>query len=346
MTRTPVTTRPVLTSGSSDARTTSPAAGLTTGEIVVNGVPRRRLRGTDVHVYPVALGGSTFGWTADAPATQAILDRYSDAGGNFVSVSDHYSSGRAEVLLGTWIRHRGNRDQLVVATTAGRAPEFADGRAASIIAATEASLARLGLDHIDLLGLYGIDDDIRIEEALAAGDALIRSGKVRHLIANDYSADRLLASRISAAHLGAPQFVALSTTYNLAERQRYETQLEPVVSVQTLSVIPKHALAGGFLSGKFRSRQEAAKSARGTASLRFMNRAGFRLLQALEAVAAEQQKPLSTIALAWLLSKPHVLSPEVSVASPEQVAGLVAAAGVHLSRHQVSVLDAAGAYRR
>jgi aryl-alcohol dehydrogenase-like predicted oxidoreductase len=325
---------------------TAPSAVLTTGEILINGFPRRRVRGTDVYVHPVALGGSTFGWTADSQGTQEILDRYTASGGNFVSVSDHYASGRSEVMLGSWIRQNGNRDDLVIATTAGRAPEFADGRASSIIAATEASLTRLGVEHIDLLGLYGMDDNVRIEEALAAGDALIRSGKVRHLIANDYSADRLLASRINAAALGAPQFVAVSASYNLVERRTFETQIAPVAGVQNLSVIPKHALAGGFLTGKFRTKEDAGGSARGAASARFMNRSGFRALQALESVAAEQERPLSTIALAWLLTKRQVLAPEVSAASPEHVAGIIGAATVQLSRHQVALLDAASAFSR
>jgi aryl-alcohol dehydrogenase-like predicted oxidoreductase len=302
---------------------------------------RRTIGDTDLQVFPLALGGNVFGWTAGAEDTSAILDRYQEAGGNFLDTADSYASGRSEHMIGSWMRERRNRDSMVVATKIGRSEDFPGLGGSRIERAVDASLSRLGTDTIDLLYFHWDDLDVPLEESLSAAGRLIASGKVRYLAASNYAAERLLHARIIGGLYDAPRFVGLQTHYNLVNRAPYESDYLDVVRGQQLAVMPYFALANGFLTGKYRTKDSVREGARGQRAARYLNRRGLRVLTALDEIAAHHSVSIATIALAWLLAKPGVVAPVASASRPEQVHDLVQAAHVQLSRHDVARLDRA-----
>ncbi|OUE25275.1 L-glyceraldehyde 3-phosphate reductase [Clavibacter michiganensis] len=315
--------------------------GLRRGGSIPQPALRRVIGDTDLRVFPLALGGNVFGWTAGSEDTSAILDRYQEAGGNFIDTADSYASGRSEHMIGSWMRHRRNRDSMVVATKIGKSEDFPGLGGSGIERAVDASLSRLGTDFIDLLYFHWDDLDVPLEESLAAAGRLIASGKVRHLAASNYAAERLLHARIMGGLYDAPRFVALQTHYNLVNRAPYESEYLDVVRGQQLAVMPYFALANGFLAGKYRTRDSVREGARGARAAKYLNRRGLRVLTALDEIAEHHSTSVATIALAWLLAKPGVVAPVASASRPEQVHDLVQAAHVQLSRHDVARLDRA-----
>jgi aryl-alcohol dehydrogenase-like predicted oxidoreductase len=303
----------------------------------------RRIGDTDLSIFPVVLGGSTFGWTASADATSQVLDAYVEAGGNAIDTADSYSAGRSETLIGAWLRSRGLRDSVVLSTKIAQSADNPGLSAQSIVRAAEASLTRLGVEAVDLL-YFSLDDAaVPLEESLTAADSLIRSGKVRYLAAANFSPERLMEARITAGQLTLPLFAGIQAHYNLVHRDEFEQQLFPVARVQRLAVLPAVSLANGFLSGKYRGRAGRGSDAHSRASRiePYLNKRGFRVLSVLDDVAAQQGVAPATVALAWLLTKPLVTAPVASASRPEQVADLVEAAHVHLTRAQVAALDRA-----
>ncbi|MWJ13767.1 aldo/keto reductase [Clavibacter michiganensis] len=315
--------------------------GLLTGGSIPQPARRRAIGDTDLRVFPLALGGNVFGWTAGAEDASAILDRYQEAGGNFIDTADSYASGRSEHMIGSWMRERRNRDSMVVATKIGKSEDFPGLGGSRIERAVDASLSRLGTDFIDLLYFHWDDIDVPLEESLAAAGRLIASGKVRHLAASNYAAERLLHARIMGGLYDAPRFVALQTHYNLVNRAPYESAFLDVVRGQQLAVMPYFALANGFLTGKYRTRDAVREGARGARAAKYLTRRGLRVLTALDEIAEHHSTSVATIALAWLLAKPGIVAPVASASRPEQVHDLVQAAHVQLSRHDVARLDRA-----
>jgi aryl-alcohol dehydrogenase-like predicted oxidoreductase len=299
----------------------------------------RVIGASDLAVFPLALSGNVFGWTADAGRTDAILDTFFDAGGNFVDTADAYAAGRSEIMIGNWMRDRRNRSSVVVATKIGKSADNPGLSAKAIIRSVNASLERLQSTHIDLLYLHIDDDTVPFDETLLAVDSLIAAGKVRYFGGSDHTGNRLIEARIACAHLGVAPMVALQNHYNLLHRSEYEGGLAHVAHQQRLGVMPRFALASGFLSGKYRSRADLAKNPRGSEASKHLNKRGLRVLAALDAIAAVHETSVATIALAWLLSKPLVAAPVVSVSRPSQLADLVMAPRVQLTRSQVAALD-------
>ena len=300
---------------------------------------RRRIGETELHVFPLALSGNVFGWTADPATTTELLDGYVERGGNFVDTADSYASGRSETLIGGWMRQRGTRDQLVIATKVGKSAEHPGVTAPAVAAAVDASLRRLQTDRIDLLYLHIDDPEVPFEQTLLAVDELIRAGKVLHFGASHHTGERLFEARVASAQLGVAPMVALQNEYNLVARTEYEGTLARVAASQGLAVMPRFGLASGFLSGKYRSKADLVRSARGAEVTRHLGRRGLRVLTALDRVAAAHDASVATIALAWLLSKPRVVAPVVSASRPEQLFDLMAAPEVQLTRHEVAELD-------
>ncbi|GAB2461011.1 aryl-alcohol dehydrogenase-like predicted oxidoreductase [Conyzicola lurida] len=299
----------------------------------------RRVGLSDLHVFPLAISGNVFGWTSDVMATNGVLDAYADAGGNFVDTADSYAAGRSEIMIGNWMRDRRNRPDMVVATKVGKSGDNPGLSARAVTASVHASLERLRTGYIDLLYLHIDDDTVPFEETLFAVDELIRAGKVRYFGGSDHTGNRLIEARIAAAQMGLAPMVALQNHYNLLHRTEYEGDLARVADRQGLGVMPRFALGSGFLTGKYRSRADIAKNERGAEAAKYFNRRGLRVLACLDRIAAAQQSSPGSIALAWLLSKPHVVAPVASASHPEQVADLVAAARVQLTRTQVAELD-------
>lgn len=299
---------------------------------------RRTIGDSDLDVFPVVLGGSVFGWTVDPDTTVDILDRFHDYGGNMVDTADSYAGGRSEILIGNWMRKRKNRDEMIVATKVGRHPDFAGLGPVSIVRAVEAALERLGTDHIDLLSFHEDDPSVPLADSLGTVDWLIETGKVRYLGASNFSAERLIEARILSAS-GYTKFVALQTHYSLMHREAYEGGLSLVTTAQNIGVLPYFTLAGGFLTGRYRSRADLDQTARGARVASHLHRRGLRLLHVLDEIAGENHCSLASVALAWTLTRPGIAAPIAAASRPEHVDALVAAAALRLSRGQILELD-------
>lgn len=300
----------------------------------------RRIGQSDLVVYPLSLGGSVFGSTADDDTSLRVLDRYSALGGNFLDTADTDADGHSERLIGDWMRARRNRDNIVLATKIGRHPQAAGLGQVSIVRAVEASLERLQTDHIDLLYFHDEDPTVPLEDSLATAEWLMDSGKVRHLAAANFSAERLIEARVLSS-TGLPKFVGIQSRYNLLQRDEFESSVRIVAAGQGLAVMPYQALAAGYLTGKYRSRGDLAASARGREVAEHVGRKGSRLLAAVDRVAAEHDTSAASIAVAWLLAKRGVVAPVASASRPQQVDALMLAAGIRLTRAQMLELDRA-----
>lgn len=306
--------------------------------------PRRRIGASDLEVFPLALSAKAFGWTAASASTDRILSRYVELGGNFIDTADSYAGGRSEVMIGSWLRSSAKRDELVIATKIGKSADHPGLSAAAVEGAVTDSLARLGTDRIDLLYLHIDDQQVEFEETLLAVDKLIRAGDVRYFGVSDHTGDRLFQARIASAQIGVAPMVALQNEYSLVRRRQYERDLARAAVSQGLGVMPRFAIAHGFLSGRFRTRAAVRASQRSRELAPHLTRNGLKLLGVLDELSDELDASVATIAIAWLLTKQNVVAPVVSASEPEQVIDLTAAADVTLTRHQISRLDRASSW--
>jgi aryl-alcohol dehydrogenase-like predicted oxidoreductase len=299
----------------------------------------RAVGSSPLRVFPIAISGNVFGWTADVEATEGILDEYTAAGGNFIDTADSYAAGRSEIMIGNWMREKRNRAETIVATKIGKSADNPGLSPRAVAASVEASLRRLRTGYIDLLYLHIDDLSVPFEETLLAVDSLISAGKVRAFGGSDHTGNRIIEARIASAQLGVAHMVALQNHYNLMHRHEYEGGLAHVADMQRLGVMPRFALASGYLTGKYRSKADIARNERGGEVTKYIGKKGTRVLGVLDEVAAAHDSTVASVALAWLLSKPNVVAPVVSASRPEQVAELVAAVGLQLTRHQLADLD-------
>lgn len=305
---------------------------------------RRFLGSVGPKVFPIAIGGNAFGWTASADSAYGILDEYREYGGNLIDTADSYAGGRSEAIIGDWMHSRRVRDDMIVATKIGKSEQNPGLSSAAVTASIEASLARLRTDHIDVLFLHFDDSAVPFEETLVAVDENVRKGNVRFVGASDHSANRLLEARIIAAQLALTPLTALQCRYNLMHRTEYEGSLAVVAEQQSLGFMPRYGLDGGFLAGNYRSKSELDINSTGNIVLggdaeSHLNRHGQRVLATLDRISAELDCALATVSVAWLLSKGTVTAPIIGVSTPSQVAELVAAVDLILTRSQVAALD-------
>ena len=310
--------------------------------------PTVQLGSTGIAVSPLCLGGNVFGWTADEEESMTVLDAYAAAGGNFVDTADGYGNwvegnprGMSERIIGRWMAARGNRDELVIATKVGRAQGMRGLADATIRTGVEKSLERLGTDRIDLYYAHADDPDTPLEETMAAFDALVREGKVRHVAASNYSAPRLAeALRVSDGD-GLVRYVGLQPEYNLVERAEYEGELQDLCVAEGLACMPYYALASGFLTGKYRPGGPDVESARAASAGKHLEgRAG--VLDVLDDVAAAHSTTVAAVALAWLRAQPGVTAPIASARTPEQLAELLPMAELELAPEELDRLTRAG----
>ena len=308
-----------------------------------------RIASTDLDVFPLCLGGNVIGWTADEEQSFAVLDAYAAAGGNFVDTADTYSTwvpghagGESEAIIGRWLAARGNRDEMIIATKVAKLPTRRGSLPTNIKAAAEDSLRRLGTDRIDLYYAHEDDEATPVEETLAAFDALVREGKVRHVAASNYDPDRLREALAVADSEGLSPYIALQPHYNLVERD-YENGLRDVCADAGLACIPYFALARGFLTGKYRPDGEAVDSPRAASVTGYLEGDGVRVLAALDAVAAAHETTVASVALAWLAAQPTVAAPIASARTPEQLADLLPMATLSLTADELEQLTAASA---
>lgn len=309
--------------------------------------PRRTLGATDLETPPMILGGNVFGWTVDRDASFRILDAFVDRGGTMIDTADVYSAwvdghqgGESETIIGDWLRQSGKRDRVLIATKVGMLPGEGGAKLAParIAAAAEASLRRLGTDHIDLYYAHQDDEDTPQADYLAAFGRLIDAGKVRVLGASNFRAMRLKSALDLATTQGLPRFHALQPEYNLVSRHKYEGELQNLCVEHNIGVAPYYGLAAGFLTGKYRSTADLSKSVRGGAMADLLTGKGAAVLAAMDAVAEETGATLPQIALAWLAAQEGVVAPIASATSVEQLEELVGAWQLSLTSEQLARL--------
>ncbi|MDV3459304.1 aldo/keto reductase [Sphingomonas sp. HF-S4] len=312
----------------------------------------RDLGASGLSITPLVLGGNVFGWTADKATSFRLLDRFAERGGVMIDTADVYSSwvpghtgGESESVIGEWLRTSGKRDKVLIATKVG----MLDGEGGSklaparIAAAAEASLARLGVDTIDLYFAHQDDEDVPQADALTAFDTLIKAGKVRALGASNFHAVRLKSALDVATREGLPHYRVLQPEYNLVSRHKFEGELEDLCITHNIGVVPYYGLASGFLTGKYRSEADLGKSVRGGRMGELLQGKGKAVLEAMDQVAAETGASLAQIALAWLAAQDGVTAPIASATSLEQLDELLAAWDLELTKDQLDRLTAAGA---
>ena len=309
-------------------------------------VEKRPLGLSGIEVATLALGGNVFGWTADETTSFDILDTFVAQGGNMVDSADVYSAwvpghqgGESETVIGNWLkRDPAKRDRVMIATKVG----FFDGLPpGKIAAACDASLRRLGIETIDLYYHHKDDPNVPLAESLGAMDALVKTGKVRAIGLSQYSAERLDEAMRTAEANGLMRPCALQTWYNMVERPKLEGELRDTALAHGMGIVPFYGLANGFLTGKYRSKDDLEKSVRGLRNVEYLEGRGMRVLEALDRVAAETGAALATIALAWTIAQPGVTSTLASATSVDQLRQSIAAMHLRLTPEQLALLDEA-----
>ncbi|HEY0043333.1 MAG TPA: aldo/keto reductase [Allosphingosinicella sp.] len=310
----------------------------------------RNLGRSSLQTPRLVLGGNVFGWTVAGEDAFRILDRFVEAGGVMIDTADVYSAwvpghqgGESESLIGEWLKRRGSSEGVLIATKVGMLPGEGGQKleAARIAAAAEASLKRLGVEAIDLYYAHQDDPDTPMEESLRAFDALVQAGKVKVLGASNFTAARLAEALTLAERMGTARYEVLQPEYHLLAREEFEAELQPLCMAEEVAVLPYYGLASGFLTGKYRSREDFGKSVRGGRMERFWNDRGFAVLAALDAVAGEAGASPAQVALAWIAAQPGLTAPIASARTPEQLEEIVGAMTLDLTEEQVARLNGA-----
>jgi aryl-alcohol dehydrogenase-like predicted oxidoreductase len=317
----------------------------------------RTLGRTGLRVAALCLGGNTFGWTTDQAASEAVLDAYVEAGGNFIDTADVYArwapghvGGESETVLGTWMAARGNRHAVLIATKVmgpmGPGPNDTGLSRLHIMQAVEASLRRLRTDFIDVYQAHWDDRETPLEETLRAFDDLVRQGKVRYIGASNYHAWRLTRALWESDRHGYVRYASLQPKYNLVFRDEYERELEPLCLEQGVGVIPYAALGSGFLSGKYRRDGTLPPTPRaGGVQKAYMTDRGFAVLAAVEKVAAAVGATPGQVALSWLAHRPGITAPIASATSVAQLRELAGGIALRLDDEARALLESASAWR-
>jgi len=305
---------------------------------------KRPIGSSGIDVAPIALGGNVFDWTADEATSFAVLDAFVDAGGTMIDTADVYSAwvsghkgGESEALIGRWLkRDPAKRGKVVIATKAG----YTNGLAPDTIGpACEASLQRLGVDAIDLYYQHKDDESVPLADSLGAYDELVGQGKIKAIGLSNFTPERVGEAMDAASSNGLTAPSALQPWYNLIDRAKYEGPLRDAALKAGLAVFPYYSLANGFLTGKYRSKDDASKSVRGGRMGDYLNDRGRRVLAALEDVAGETGAAMATVALAWLKAQSTIAAPIASATKIEQAHELVAALTLDLSPAQIERLS-------
>jgi aryl-alcohol dehydrogenase-like predicted oxidoreductase len=310
----------------------------------------RKLGQSSLEVPPITFGCNVFGWTADEAMSFKLLDAWLDAGFNFLDTADVYSrwhpgnsGGESEIIIGKWMKSRGNRNKIILATKLGI--EMAPGKkglsAAYMKAAVEDSLRRLQTDYIDLYQSHRDDPDTGIEETLSSYAGLVKQGKIREIGASNFTADRLAESLKISSEKGLPRYQSVQPQYSLVERTEFEGPLEDLCLKEKVGVIGYYSLASGFLTGKYRSKADMEGRIRGARVEKYLNDHGFGIIKALDEVAARYEAKPGQIAIAWLIARPSVTAPIVSATNLEQLAELAEAAQIELDEESIAKIDAA-----
>lgn len=311
---------------------------------------KRKLGSTGFEIEPLVFGGNVFGWTVDQLTSFALLDGFVAAGFNMIDTADVYSvwapgnkGGESETIIGKWLKQRGRRDDVIIATKVGweLSPTHKGLTKAYILSEVETSLKRLQTDYIDLYQSHIDDPRTPIEETLEAHARLVQQGKVRAIGASNFGAVRLEEALNASKQQNYPRYQTLQPLYNLSDRKQFESEMEPLCMKEGLGVITYFSLASGFLTGKYRSEKDLNGKARSGEVKKHITPRGLKILTALDAVAARYGSTQGQIALAWLLARPSVTAPIASATNLNQLAEMIAATEIKLDRGAIDLLNQA-----
>jgi aryl-alcohol dehydrogenase-like predicted oxidoreductase len=315
---------------------------------------KRQLGNTDLHIYPVAFGGNVFGWTLDEKKSFEILNGFTEAGFNFIDTADVYSrwapgntGGESERIIGKWLKEKKNRHNIVLTTKVGS--DMGDGKKGLkkqyILKAVEASLQRLGTDYLDLYQTHFDDVETPVEETLEAYAQLQKDGKIRWIGTSNMSPERILASLEASAAKVLPRYETLQPHYNLYAREKYETQYESLALENGLGVITYFSLESGFLTGKYRTKEDLGKSPRGGDMDKYFDERGLKILAALDEISNQYKATPAAVSLAWLIQRPSVTAPIVSATSKSQLESIILAPQLNLDADAIRLLDKASTWQ-
>ena len=314
---------------------------------------KRQLGNSDLHINPIVFGGNVFGWTINEKQSFEILNHFVDAGFNAIDTADVYSrwaegnsGGESEIIIGKWMREKKNREDIILMTKVGS--DMGDNKKGLkkdyIIKAAEDSLKRLQTDYIDLYQTHFDDESTPVQETLEAYEQLRKAGKIRWIGASNMSLERLKESlQVSADH-NLPIYQSLQPHYNLFTRDKFEDGFEPICLGHQLGVITYYSLESGFLTGKYRTKEDLNKSTRGGKMDKYFTERGFKILKALDGVASDYDTPQAAVALAWLIQRPSVTAPIVSATNVEQLESIKKAPKLNLDANAIGFLTAASAW--
>ncbi|HSI77324.1 MAG TPA: aldo/keto reductase [Lunatimonas sp.] len=312
------------------------------------------LGNTGLSTSPIVFGCNVFGWTIDEKQSFTILDEFVDLGFETLDTADVYSrwasgnqGGESERIIGDWMKSKGNRNVINLITKVGA--DMGQGRRdlseAYIINAVEDSLQRLQTDYIDLYLTHWDDDQTPVEETLGAYQKLIQAGKVKAIGACNLSVDRLSASIQAHKDHGLPKYEVFQPEYNLYDREGFETGTAQLCKDEGMGVICYYALAMGFLTGKYRSKEDLGKSVRGGGiEKKYLNERGMRILDGLDKISAAHGVSQAAVALAWLIHSPIITAPIASATKSSHLQAFVEAAAIDLNEKELNLLSKASTY--
>ena len=316
---------------------------------------KRTLGTTGLKISPLVFGGNVLGWTVDQKTSFDILDAFVDYGFNAIDTADVYTAwvpgnqgGESETIIGNWLKARpAVRDKVVIFTKVGSATDGTPQKGGLskkwILDAADRSLARLGVDAIDVYFSHWPDESVPVSETLGAYETLLKAGKIRSIGASNLDAEQLTSALATAREKNLPGYQVVQPEYNLYSRATYEGPMRDLCMAESLGVVTYYSLAAGFLSGKYRSNQDLGKSVRGKRMGRYLNTRGAAILDALDRVAQARSATPAEVALAWLMAKQGVTAPIASATRVDQVESFARAAGMKLAIDEMAALDGAGA---
>ncbi|MFZ0889910.1 MAG: aldo/keto reductase [Candidatus Binataceae bacterium] len=313
----------------------------------------RRIGASGLKVSELCLGCMTFGRETDEREAQRIVDRFIEAGGNFLDTANVYAAGASEEITGRAIKER--RNQLVLATKVRFNANAFMGKPVGpnewglsrkhIMDEVESSLRRLQTDYIDLYQVHAWDFETPVEETLRALDDLVHRGTVRYLGASNFAAWQLMKSLWVSDKGGYARFDCLQPQYSLICRE-IEREILPLCRSEGIGVIPWSPLGGGFLTGKYRAGQKPPSDAR-LSRMDMWHRLGeqrnYQVLEAVEAVARERGRKPSQVALAWVNQQPGLSSVIIGARTLEQAEENLGVVGFKLEAPELEALDKASA---
>ncbi|MBI5830047.1 MAG: aldo/keto reductase [Chloroflexi bacterium] len=315
----------------------------------------RTLGKTGLKVSDICLGTMQFKWTTDEASSYAVLDAFFEAGGNFIDTADIYSrwaeglkGGEAETIIGEWMKRKGNRDKIVLATKVrGRMWDGPDGEGlgrAHIVRAVEDSLRRLQTEVIDLYQTHSPDEATPIEETMRTLDDLVKQSKARFVGCSNYNKAQLTAAVQASRAAGVSEYLTIQPHYSLVERKKFEMDGYEAVRQFGMAVIPYSPLGRGFLTGKYRRGEPLPASKRSSSVQQLLNDKNFDLLDNLEVLGKARGRTPGQMALGWLLSKDNLAAVIIGANTPAQLADSLGASGLRLTAEEMRVLDSASAY--